>query len=202
MWYPARVTIAGTEPITAAEVKTHLNASAMSDATANRLVKTERGFIEKYCGIFVAAQTVAANCDCFADFVRLPIAPVNSVSAVSYVDADGTTQTLPSTVYELRADGLVAAIVLKYGQAWPSVRPGSRITLTATVGWATVPDELVSAILLRLGRLNALSKSDPLLRRRVIEGVGSREWDASGALEQSMTRAVADLLENYRCFPS
>jgi hypothetical protein len=67
---------------------------------------------------------------------------------------------------------------------------------------STVPDELISAILLRIGQLNALSKFDPLLRRRIIEGVGSREWDTSGTVDAAMTRAVADLLENFRCFPS
>ena len=66
--------------------------------------------------------------------------------AITYVDTDGATQTLSTDVYELRANGLEASIVLKYNQSWPSIQPGSRITVTATLG-AAAPEAVVQAML-------------------------------------------------------
>ncbi len=109
-----------------------------------------RSHVEAYCGTRLASQTVSIKCDGFSDFVRLSESPVQSVSSVSYVDASGATQTLSADVYELRSDGLEAAIVLKYGQAWPSIRQGSRITVTVVVGYAAVPPAIVHAMLLRI----------------------------------------------------
>jgi hypothetical protein len=75
------------------------------------------------------------------------------VTSIEYVNTAGTTQTLSTDVYELRAEGIEAAIVRKYNQVWPAIRPGSRITLTAVVGYATVPDDVKHAMLLLIGAL-------------------------------------------------
>lgn len=88
-------------------------------------------------------------CDTFYDFARLPIGPVQSVSSVSYVDAEGATQTLSTSVYEfIKADpnGVESYIGLKYGQSWPAQEPGSRITVTLAAGYATLPEDVGLAI--------------------------------------------------------
>jgi uncharacterized phiE125 gp8 family phage protein len=106
MWYPAKVTTpAEAEPVSIAQVKAHLGESGMSDEVAGRLAKTQRGYVEKYCGIYLAPQTVTVKCDGFLDLARLPIAPVNAVTTLAYVDLDGADQTIAGSVYELRADG-------------------------------------------------------------------------------------------------
>jgi hypothetical protein len=117
------------------------------DTELARLITAARAYAENVCGVRFAQRTgVALKCDSFTDFDRLPEAPVTAV-AVTYVDTEGATQTLSTDVYELRADPFEASIVLKYGQAWPSIQTGSRITVTATVG-GTPSESVVQAMLL------------------------------------------------------
>lgn len=151
MWYPATVTVAATaEPVTLVEAKRHIHAEdfADDDSQIDLLVAAARNHVEKYCNTRFATQTVTVKCDCFGDMARLPEAPIQSVTSITYVDADGATQTLAT--YELRADGLESAITLKNGQSWPSIQPKSRITVTAVVGYADVPAAVKHAILLFL----------------------------------------------------
>ncbi|MBZ9980404.1 hypothetical protein LB521_04485 [Mesorhizobium sp. BR-1-1-8] len=153
MWYPATVTVAATdEPIRLVEAKRHVHAEDYTDDDAELalLISSARNHVEKYCNTRFATQTVAVKCDCFGDMARLSEAPVQSVTSIVYVDAAGATQTLADTVYELRADGLEAAIVLRYGQSWPAIQPSSRISVTAVVGYEDAPPSVKHAILLFL----------------------------------------------------
>lgn len=150
MWYPATVAAPGTEPVTSAQAKAQcriVSSDTTFDTEITRIITAARSYAEAYCGVRFAQRTgIALKCDSFADFARLPEAPVSAV-VVSYVDADGATQTLSTDVYELRADPFESAIVLKYGQVWPAIQYGSRIAVTATIG-ATPPEAVVQAMLL------------------------------------------------------
>lgn len=150
MWYPTKITVAATaEPVTTEEAKRRLHVDfADDDADIDLLVKSARDHVEKYCNVRFASQTVEMKCDGFCDLNRLPEAPVSSVTSIKYIDADGVEQTLADSVYELRADGLEAEIVTKYGQQWPPIRLGSRITVTAVVGYAAAPPAVKHAALL------------------------------------------------------
>lgn len=203
MWYPAVITDAADRVLTRDEVRAQVGDTTIADAVCDRLVDGATGWVEKYCGIKVGDQDLELKCDAFCDFRRLPVAPVQSVT-ISYVDDAGATQALATSVYELRTEGLIASIVLKYNQAWPAIQPGSRITVAAVAGYAAedLPAELLQAILLRISKLNSVSRADPMLRGRTVDGVGSRQWDTSGQALEVVDRAVSDLLENFRCFPS
>jgi len=150
MWYPASVAAPGTEPVTSAQAKAQcriVSSDTTFDTEIARIIAAARSYVEAYCGVRFAQRTgVALMCDSFTDFTRLPEAPVSAVT-VTYVNADGASQTLSTDVYELRADPFESGIVLKYGQAWPSIQSGSRITVTATIG-ATPPETVVQAMLL------------------------------------------------------
>ncbi|RWN58752.1 hypothetical protein [Mesorhizobium sp.] len=151
MWYTATVSVAATaEPVSLVEAKRHVHAEDFTDddAQVSLLIASARNHVEKYCNTRFATQTVVVKCDCFGDMARLPEAPVQSVTSITYVDTDGATQTLATSVYELRSDGLESSIVLKYGQSWPSIQTNSRITLTAVVGTADVPPAVKHAMLL------------------------------------------------------
>jgi uncharacterized phiE125 gp8 family phage protein len=148
MWYPASVDAPSPEPLSIGQAKSHLRIDGMDeDALLNSLIAAARSHLENACALRFARRTnVTLKCDAFADLARLPEAPVASVASISYVDTDGASQTLSTSVYELRADGVEAAIVLKTGQQWPAVQPGSRITVTATIGYDTPPAEIVLAM--------------------------------------------------------
>jgi uncharacterized phiE125 gp8 family phage protein len=154
MWYPASIeTAAVAEPVSWDEAEAHLrlDGDTTEQTLVNRLIAAARAHVEAYTGTRLASQTVAVKCDSFADMARLPEAPVQSVTSIEYVNTAGTAQTLSTDVYELRAEGIEAAIVRKYNQVWPAIRPGSRITLTAVVGYATAPQDVRHAMLLLVG---------------------------------------------------
>lgn len=154
MWYPASITVAAAaEPVlwADADAQLRLDGATTEQGLVERMIATAREHVEDYTGTRLASQTVAVKCGSFADMARLPEAPVTSVTSIVYVDTAGATQTLSTDVYELRADGIEAAIVRKYNQVWPAIRPGSRITLTAVVGYATAPQSVRQAILLLVG---------------------------------------------------
>lgn len=150
MWYPTKITVAATtEPVTTTDAKRRLHVDFTDDdADIDLMIKSARDHAEKYCNVRFASQTVEMKCDAFCDLARLPEAPVSSVTSISYVDTDGAAQTLATSVYELRADALEAAIVTKYGQQWPAIQIGSRITVTAVVGYSDAPPAVKHAILL------------------------------------------------------
>ena len=149
MWYPPRVTVQPSEPITKEEAKRQSVVLHSDDDTLfDALIAAARDHVERYCGTPLATQTVEVKCDGFCDFERLPLAPVQEVTSISYVDTAGAPQTLATNVYEGRFDGLEAAIVRKYGQQWPAIQPGSRITLIAEVGYEELPPSIRHAMLL------------------------------------------------------
>ncbi|MBD9636089.1 phage gp6-like head-tail connector protein [Ensifer sp. ENS07] len=153
MWYPTKVTTAATtEPVTAEEAKRRLHITFDDDdADIDLMIKSARDHAEKYSNVRFASQTVEMKCDGFCDFVRLPEAPMSSVTSIAYIDTTGAPQTLPDTVYELRNDGFEVSIVTTYGQQWPAIQSGSRITVIAVVGYADAPPAVKQAILLFLG---------------------------------------------------
>ncbi len=157
MWYPHAVTVAAaSEPITTAEARTQTRHDAgANDAALDLYIASARAHVEAYCGTPLVSRTVTVKCDSFDDFAAFPGVPLQSVSSVSYVDAAGATQTLSTDVYEVRSDGLTASLTLKYGQSWPSIRDGSRITVTAVVGYSVIPADIKHALLLLVAQGDA-----------------------------------------------
>lgn len=145
MWYPASVTTApSAEPVTVDEVKAQaIIDDSDNDALIGRLIGAARSHVEAYCNIVLAERIVLVRCDAFSDFARLPIAPVQEIESISYIDRAGDAQTLPDTVYELQSGGLDVSIALKAGQRWPERLPSSRITVSALVGYE---DDIPAAI--------------------------------------------------------
>ncbi|MHA6641344.1 head-tail connector protein [Mesorhizobium sp. A623] len=135
------------EPVTLDHVKQQCRIDATDDdALLGRLMKTARAHVEEYCNCRFAEQTIASECDSFADFARLSEGPLKSVTSISYVDPAGVEQTLDTAVYEEHKTGLEPSIGLKPDQAWPRIKPGSRITLTAIYG-GSMPDSVQHAML-------------------------------------------------------
>lgn len=159
---------------------------------------------EVYCGIRILPQTVDMTCSGFCDLARLPAAPLRAISAISYVDPAGAPQTLGGSVYEAHLDGLMPSIALAYGAAWPAIRPGSRITVTATAGYATpaaVPGDMLMALILLVAGSNLMGGRDMLVRTEATEGVGSTTFGGVVEVSGAQRTAVEALLANYRCWP-
>lgn len=185
-WYPPATTVAAvSEPLAVADATEQVKADAgdaADQAYILALTKAARSHVEAYCGTPLASRTITVKCDAFTDFSAFPIAPLTSVSSIAYLDGAGANQTLSTDVYEVRTDGLTASIVLKSGQSWPTIQSGSRITVTAVVGYSTIPESIVHALKLLV--------ADWYDRR-------------SGTSDKPITEtphAVAALLSNHRSF--
>ncbi|OWQ91104.1 head-tail connector protein [Sphingopyxis witflariensis] len=115
-WYPVVPVAPAVEPVSLADAKLQCRVIGTDEDDALDLyIASARAHAEAYCGAAFAERTLVARCDSFTDLARLPFAPVNSVTTITYDDMTGVQQTLSATVYELRADGLDAAIVLMTG---------------------------------------------------------------------------------------
>jgi uncharacterized phiE125 gp8 family phage protein len=153
MWYPATATAAPTSlPVSVAEAMAHCRVEGEDNdpeiATLAIYLASAVAHVENYTGLKLVTQTIAAKCDSFDDMARLPFAPVNTVVSIVYIDTNGATATLDTTVYELRADGLETSIELKPNQTWPARQAGTRIVTTMTVGGTETADPIRHAILI------------------------------------------------------
>jgi uncharacterized phiE125 gp8 family phage protein len=94
---------------------------------------------------------------CARDFeVYLP--PCQSVSSITYVDTNGSTQTLSTDIYQASVTGERARISLKDGQSWPTTaRQLDTVCITFVTGYGTsrasVPAPLRQGMLMLIGHL-------------------------------------------------
>lgn len=155
-WLPPVVTVGpASEPLTQAEAKNHIKVDGSDDSDAiDRLISTSRTLVEEITGTKLVSQTVVMRCSEWCDLVDLPLAPIISVSSVTYLDSAGTSQTLSTDVYESVLHGLEPHIRLKINQSWPAIRDASdAITVTAVAGYASLPAPVKSAMLLTISAL-------------------------------------------------
>jgi len=67
--------------------------------------------------------------------IWIPKAPLVSVTSITYLDADGATQTVSADVYQAVTTDMPGSIVLKYGKSWPAAREDTEsITVTFVAG--------------------------------------------------------------------
>jgi uncharacterized phiE125 gp8 family phage protein len=90
----------------------------------------------------------------FDDAVRLGVGPVTEIASASYIDANGTSQTL-SPQNDIRI-GLDNEIEPAVGAVWPSTAEGGApVTILFTAGYSADnrPPALLAAVKLLLGNL-------------------------------------------------
>src|SRR3546814_17116651 len=107
-WSTPVVTVEpASEPITIEQARRQVRLAADDtgfDAELTDYIKAARAHVEQYCGTPLVARTIEAQADGFADLVRLPVAPVQSVTSIGYVDKAGADQLLAAAVYRVRTD--------------------------------------------------------------------------------------------------
>jgi uncharacterized phiE125 gp8 family phage protein len=150
-------------------------------------------------------QTLELRLDEFpAGEIRLPYPPVGEIEALAYVDSAGVVQEADPSSYRLLGAGSRWRVVPVYGGAWPAARAEHEaVRIRYRAGYETaddVPQPIHQAIILTAGRLLAMSRSDALLRRDTVEGVGSQEWDVSGGIDAAMSGAADALLETFKVY--
>lgn len=74
------------------------------------------------------------------------VAPVSSVSSITYLDTDGNSQTLATSVYGVDTNRKPATVYLKYGQSWPDVYDQwDAVTVTYVAGYGSTGDDVPAA---------------------------------------------------------
>jgi uncharacterized phiE125 gp8 family phage protein len=102
-------------------------------------------------------QTWRQDFRCFRPCLRLPLAPVSSITSITYYDGDNTQQTLSADVYQLLSDARGPFVSPKSDQVWPgSYDRKDAVTITYIAGYGdtdAVPAAIKAAILLIVGHL-------------------------------------------------
>jgi uncharacterized phiE125 gp8 family phage protein len=72
--------------------------------------------------------------------IVVPLPPLQSVGSITYVDAEGATQTLSPTAYQVDTRTEPGEITPAYGNLWPAIRPQpNAVTVTFTAGYGAAP---------------------------------------------------------------
>lgn len=150
-----RTTDATVEPVTTAEVRTHLRIDHHhDDAYLDTLATAARHWAEDFTNRSFNTTTWKLTLDGFPSVIEVPRPPLIAVSSIAYVDTGGTTRTESASVYTVITDVEPGNIIEAYQQTWSSTRgtPTNDVTVTYTAGYGAaasdVPESIRQAILI------------------------------------------------------
>ena len=110
--------------------------------------------------------------DCFGDMEL--IGDDVTVASVEYIDTDGNTQTLPTSVYTLKSHLARPYITLDYNETWPDTRSeAAAVTVTYQSGYtaSTMPSSLKSAVLLQAGSSYEFREDETIAKTNMRQAV-------------------------------
>lgn len=131
------------EPVTVDEVMDQANIDVHDQPELLQgYITAARIMVEKDVARSLMTQTIKLRMDEFPGFeIMLERPPVQSVSSITYVDTDGTTQTLSSSLYETDLSSEPARVRPAYGRVWPFTRYMSNaVTVTYVAGYSSAAD--------------------------------------------------------------
>lgn len=167
------------EPVTAAIVRQLSMPGVPSslDAEITAIIPTARAKVEELSGRALITQTWDRWYDYgFPRLIELPWAPLQS-AVITYVDANGDTQTLDASLYTVDTDSEPGRIYPADGQCWPVTRAIPKaVKVRYVAGYgdeaADVPEQLRHAVAMMTAELfNNREDSAPVTLARVPWGV-------------------------------
>ncbi len=192
-WLPSTTSVAPVaEPVSLAEARAQCSIDdedTSYDTFLGGLIAAAREHVEAVTGLALVTQTRVLRAGRFADLAALPAAPVQSVSTITYLDAEGDEQTLSAGDYVSSLIGLAPSVRPVAGGQWPvALTAPDAVRVTAVCGYGdadAVPATIVRAILLL-----------------VADWFCHREDTVAGTVSHavSLPHGVAALLTNYRLF--
>lgn len=124
------------EPITRDDAKRQLSiVGTAEDTLIDDAIVDARGWIEDYTGLILTRRVVTEALPKFTS--KLSAWPIISIDSVGYVDAGQSETTLGSSSY-LQFIGRRPASMS--ARSWPSIYPGSAVSVTMIAGFATPED--------------------------------------------------------------
>ncbi len=129
------VTPPAEEPVTYAESLNFCRLDELSletgaSALFGALITSARQQAEQELRRYLVTQTIdlyldafpSVSCDRIESRPAIYLPPTQSVSAITYTDTAGNTQTLATDLYNVDVTSRPARITPAYGQSWPSTR--------------------------------------------------------------------------------
>mgnify|MGYP003649325872 CR=1 FL=1 len=158
---PVRTAAPSLEPVTLAEVKTHLRVDHTDEddyiaALISAAIEQLEGHVGILGGRALVNQSWRQDFGGFAADLRLSLSPLVSVTSVTYYDADNAQQTLAASVYQAFDDALGPYLATAPGESWPSAYGRvDAVSVTFVAGYgataASVPAPIRAAIMLAVG---------------------------------------------------
>ena len=124
---------AESEVLSLTDVKSHLRiTSAANDDAFRMFIAAIRHRTEIHLAKTLVTTTWQYTIDAFQDEIKLPMWPIQSITTVDYVDTDGNSQTLSSSIYQFDIKGRLKP---SFGNAWPATRDQyDAVTITYVAG--------------------------------------------------------------------
>ncbi|KZC99697.1 MULTISPECIES: hypothetical protein [unclassified Thalassospira] len=155
-------TAPGERIVTLDQAKAQLRvpaAFADEDDYIESLVLGAESYIDGRDGILgraLVSQTWVGTLDgAFPSEITLPLPPLQTVSSIKYIDADGVEQTLDSAEYQVINNVEPGLIVPAFGKTWPTVRVQRQaITVEFVAGYGTaaeLPEKVRQMVLFLVG---------------------------------------------------
>jgi uncharacterized phiE125 gp8 family phage protein len=176
------------EPVSLAEAKAHLRVDQdEEDALIGQLIVAARIFVERTLGLALITQGWSYFLDDWprSSCVALPIAPVQSVSAVKLHDSSGGSVTLDAGDYAVDVLSQPSRIVFKGAPPQVLARDLNAFEILLLAGYGNEPDDVPATLRHALVLL-------------VAHWFERREPVVLGAAAQEVPATVAGLLLPYR----
>lgn len=140
-----------SEPVSLAEAKLHLRVDHDDeDDLIQGLIEAAREKAETFTRRRLLETTEILELDRFplgGGAIKLPWTPLVSVTSITYLDADGDSQTLDSASYRVVADKVSASIALEYDYSWPGTRAvPAAVRVTYVAGFGASASDVPRAI--------------------------------------------------------
>ena len=145
------VTAPSGDVVNIATLAAHLRIDARDeDDVLHDLLTEAVTAVEDYTRRVLLTQTWDQCYDDFDDPLVLAVQPVASITSVTYLDSNGASQTLATSVYELGSENGTPVVRRKYDQDWPVTRDHKDVVIVRYVAGygdpADVPDSLTKAV--------------------------------------------------------
>lgn len=116
-----------------------------------RLIRAAVGDVERHTRRALITQSWRLSLREFPGYspvnrskVYLPRPPLQSVTSIVYVDANGVTQTLSSSLYQVADDSKPGFVEPAFGESWPVLRPetSEAVAITYEAGFGDAASDV------------------------------------------------------------
>jgi uncharacterized phiE125 gp8 family phage protein len=139
-------------PVTVAEMKDWARVDGNDDdRLLSELLTAATKAAELYTQRALLTQTWNVTYDQFEAMFRVPLGQLQSIPSITYVDLNGDTQTVTSTIYRVDTTTEPGRITESQNQSWPTADcVTNAVTVQFTAGYGTeadVPQDIKHAIM-------------------------------------------------------